>query len=225
MALSFTITIDRVGFPLIETPELPFAVLWLPVTKIQFEHFLVDTEYYNNDWYQERLRDGRISAGGVSVSNYWQLFMTSILPKEAQKYAQWCGPGFDLPTSKQWKDALNVFAKQPADEALLQPLLNASQVSERARQIMRVFDTITWQEVWQLAGERRMCDQMGMRLGVMEIVYESNQRTSFGCWGQPNKRLHGAAVNPLLDRDPMLFVDRMEGARMRYGGFRLIRSK
>jgi hypothetical protein len=43
MVLPFTLSLDRTGFPILEMPALPFGVLWLPVTKIQFEHFLVDT--------------------------------------------------------------------------------------------------------------------------------------------------------------------------------------
>ncbi|HVB24382.1 MAG TPA: SUMF1/EgtB/PvdO family nonheme iron enzyme [Ktedonobacteraceae bacterium] len=227
MALPFTFTTDKTGFPVVETPDLPFAVLWLPVTKIQFEHFLVDTGIYDNDWYQEILQkfDGRVSAGSGGISNYWQLFMTGILPREAHQYAEWCGYGFDLPTSNQWKDAIRCFARWRADTASLNALLTMPQLNERARLIVKTLDTVTQEDAWQLNGGRLLCDQMGMRLGVMEIAYETSQRSSFCCWGQPSKRLYGAISDPLRETEPMHFINRTEGTRMRHGGFRLIRSK
>src|SRR5437660_843621 len=107
MDLPFTLSLDRTGFPILEMPALPFGVLWLPVTKIQFEHFLVDTGAFDNAWYQDKLNNWnpRISAGNLGVTNYWQAFMTGILPSEAIRYAEWVGQGADLPTAKEWKQA------------------------------------------------------------------------------------------------------------------------
>lgn len=226
MAYPFTITVDRTGFPVLEAPDLPFAIHWLPVTKIQFEHFLVDTGIYDNDWYMKILQiNGRISAGSANTSNYWQLFLTGILPQEAQRFAEWCGYGYRLPTSNEWKKALHYFAHWQADPALVNSLLSAPNLNERARAIARTLDNVTREEAWQLSGDRLLCDQLGMRLGFMEIVYETEQRSSFCCWGQPSKRLYGAASNPLRDIAPMQLIDRVNGMRMKHGGFRLIRSK
>lgn len=223
---ALNITVDKTGFPLVDAADLPFAILWLPVTKIQFEHFLVDTELYDSDWYQKNIQaNGRISPGSANTSNYWQLFITDILPQAAQQYADWCGPGFNLPTSQQWKTALHYFAQSPDSPDFLNTLCTRPIVNERARAIAKIFDNLTAQDVWQLSRSRYMCDQMGMRLGLMEVVYENEQRNSFCAWGQPNKRLYATANNPLVDAMPMQFIDRTRGVNMKYGGFRLIRSK
>lgn len=227
MTIPFTISTDKVGFPIVETAALPFSVLWLPVTKVQFEHFLVDSGCYDDDWYQKILQQygGRASVGHVNASNYWQLFMTGILPIEIRQYAEWCGYGFDLPTSEQWKQALHYFAQWKADPTFLDAVLQASHLNERARLMLRKADNILQEENRQINGERLLCDQMVMRLGVMEFTYESNQRSSFCCWGQPSRGLFGMAHNPLRDTTPMRLIDRANGTRTRYCGFRLIRSK
>ncbi len=227
MTIPFTVSTDKIGFPIVETPALPFAVLWLPVTKIQFEHFLVDTGFYDSDWYQAVLQQcgGRASVGNISASNYWQLFMAGLLPGEARQYAEWCGYGFDLPTSDQWKKALHHFAQWRADTTFLDAVLRTPHLNERAHLMLRRLDSILREETRQLNGDRLLCDQMVMRLGVMEFAYESNQRSSFCCWGQPSRALYGMAHNPLRDTAPMRLIDRANGTRTRYCGFRLIRSK
>jgi hypothetical protein len=227
MAVPFTVSVDRTGFPLVETPDLPFAFLWLPITKIQFEHFLVDTEAFDNNWYQDKLRyNGRVSPYNLSVSNYWQAFMTGILPVEALRYAAWYGGNFDLPTAREWKDTFDYFARWEAEPDFIAAILQTANLSERARALIANLEVVTQQESRQLAGGKRLlCDQMAMRLGVAEIAYETHPGTSFCAWGQPNKRQYAHAFNPLYDPSPIHFVNRAEGARMAYCGFRLLRRK
>jgi Sulfatase-modifying factor enzyme 1 len=223
MALPFTLSVDRTGFPVIELPGLPFKVFWLPITKIQFEHFLVDKGALDNDWYQDKLQNynPRISAGQLSITNYWQAFMTGILPSEAQLYAGWVGNGADLPTAQEWKSALTLLGRWPADHAFTDAVLHLPGLSERARILIQKMDQVLQAESAQLSDGRFLCDQMAMRLGVLELLYEDSQHLSFCCWGQTNRRFSGGINNPLRDTAPNRFNDR-NGIRMKTVGFRLI---
>lgn len=223
MDLPFTLSLDRTGFPVLETPALPFSVLWLPVTKIQFEHFLVDTGAFDNAWYQDKLNNynPRISAGNLAITNYWQAFMTGILPSEASRYAEWTGRGADLPTAQEWKQALTTLAGWRADSAFHKAVLQTPGLSERARLLIQKMDQVLQNERSQLSDGCFLCDQMAMRLGVLELMYEDAVRRSFCCWGQPNRRFVGGISNPLRDAAPSRFTDR-NGVRMKTVGFRLI---
>lgn len=223
MALPFTLSVDRTGFPVIAFPGLPFQVGWLPVTKIQFEHFLVDKGALDNDWYQDKLQNynPRISAGQLSITNYWQAFMTGILPSEARLYAGWIGDGADLPTAQEWKRTLDFLAAWQADPQFLDAVLQTPGLSERARLLIQKMDQVLQAESVQLADGRFLCDQMAMRLGVFELLYEDIQQLAYCCWGQTNRRFSGGINNPLRDPAPNRFNDR-NGTRMKTVGFRLI---
>ena len=223
MALPFTLSLDRTGFPVLDMPALPFRVLWLPVTKIQFEHFLVDTGAFDSVWYQDKLNNynPRMSAGGLGVTNYWQAFMTGILPSEALRYAEWAGHGSALPTAQEWKQALSALAGLGADSAYREAVLQLPGLNERARLLIRKMDQVLQDDSAQLSDGRFLCDQMAMRLGVLELMYEDSVHRSFCCWGQPNRRFVGGISNPLRDTAPSRFTDR-NGVRMKTVGFRLI---
>jgi hypothetical protein len=223
MTLPFTPSVDKTGFPIINVPTLPFGILWLPVTKIQFEHFLVDTGAFDNDWYRDKLQsyNPRVSAGNLSVANYWQAFITGILPSEALRYAEWAGLGYDLPTAQEWKRALTTLAGWQADAAFLEAVLALPNLNERARNLIKKLEYVLLEERAQLSDGRFLCDQMAMRLGVLELLYEDAQRLSFCCWGQPNRRFSGGINNPLRDTAPNRFNNR-NGIRMKTVGFRLI---
>jgi Sulfatase-modifying factor enzyme 1 len=223
MATPFTLSLDRTGFPILEMPDLRFGMLWLPVTKIQFEHFLVDTGAFDNAWYQDKLDhyNPRISAGNIGVTNYWQAFMTGILPIEASSYAAWVGQGADLPTAQEWKQALITLARWPADRAFHEAVLQLPGLNERARLLIQKMESVLQAERSQLSDGYFLCDQMAMRLGVLELMYEDTVHGSFGCWGQPNRRFVGGISNPLRDTTPRHFTDR-NGVRMGTVGFRLI---
>lgn len=223
MTVPFTLSLDRTGFPVLETSALPFGILWLPVTKIQFEHFLVDTGAFDNVWYQDKLQNfnPRISAGNLGVTNYWQAFMTGILPFEAARYAEWAGHGSDLPTAQEWKRALTTLASWPAGRAFYDAVLHLPGLNDRARLLIQKLDQVLQEERDQLSDGSFLCDQMAMRLGVFELTYEDSLRRSFCCWGQPNRRFVGGINNPLRDVTPNRFTDK-NGIRMKTLGFRLI---
>lgn len=231
---SLTVILDPTGFPLVRVPKMDFFIAWLPVTKIQFEAFLCDTNLFDAKWYKDMLDTftPRVSPGVMRLGDYWNIFMTGITPEEAARFANWMGRDYRLPTSQEWKDALGHLAKYPADpghpEALTtyQDSTTQQRINERAALICRNLERITEQDSHQLSGTegRRLCDQMMMRLGVVEYVYENSQMNSYAGWGQPNRRFIGGASNPLRDTRPTQLVNRTQGTRMKHFGFRLIRG-
>jgi hypothetical protein len=222
MSLSLTCSLDRTGFPIIALPGLPFRISWLPVTKIQFEHFLVDQGTLDNDWYQDKLTNynPRVSPSQLSNTNYWQAFLTGMLPDEALLYARWLGDGADLPTAAEWKSALTAL-RFPADSAYVDTVLNLPRLNPRAHQLMQNLDRVLQGEYVQLGGKSFLFDQMVMRLGVLELLFDDYQRLSYCCWGQVSRRFANSGNNPLNDLTPLRFTQRT-GVRMNTLGFRLI---
>ena len=229
MSASFdvsNISVDKANFPIIRIPSLHLEINWLPITKIQFEHFLCDTGLYDNSWYQDKLNqyNDRVAPGSISRGNYWGVFMTGILPAEALRFAKWCGRGFDLPTAHEWKKVIEYFAGMSADKAYIEAITTAPSVSERAKQLIERLEQVTNSDSQQLgSGGRLLCDQMLMRLGIMEYIYEDDQRNTFGGWGKPNRRFWGSMYDPLRDASYVRLGKRTEGIRMKQYGFRLIR--
>jgi len=233
MSVPLSIQLDQTGFPLIEITGLNFAISWLPVTKIQFEQFMCDTNLFDDAWYQGMLENftPRISPGVIRLGDYWNLFMTGIMPSEAVRFANWMGREYRLPTSHEWKEALSLLARYPALPEHVEAIITYKDdstkqfISERAALVCRNFEEVTVADSNQLVGTdgRRLCDQMLMRLGVVEYVYEDNQMNTFSGWGQPNRRFFGGTFNPIRDTRPIQLVNRAEGTRMKHFGFRLIR--
>ena len=222
MSLAIAPSLDKTGFPIIALPGLPFKISWLPVTKIQFEHFLVDQGTLDHDWYQDKLTNynPRVSPSQLNNGNYWRAFLTGILPDEALLYARWLGDGADLPTASEWKQALTALCV-PAEGTYLADVLNLSRLNPRARQLMQNLDRVLGGEYAQLVGGSFLCDQMAMRLGVLELLFDDSQRLSYCCWGQVSRRFANSGNNPLSDLAPLRFTQR-SGVRMNTLGFRLI---
>ncbi len=233
MTSLFKTYLDPTQFPMIEVPGTNFAISWLPVTKIQFEQFLCDTNLYDATWYTGILANytPRVAPSVIHLSDYWNLFITGIMPSEAVRFANWMGRDYRLPTVQEWNKAILTLANYPASSEHVDAVLEAKDdtgnkgINERAALMCRNLDEVTASETNQLISTdgRRLCDQMLMRLGVVEYVYEDNQWNTFAGWGQPNRRFFGGAMNPIRDTKPILLVNRTEGTRMRHFGFRLIR--
>jgi len=232
MSAAFTVSLDSTGFPMIEIPNTRLVMSWLPITKIQFEHFLCDTYQYDEAWYKEILTTytPRISPAQIRIGDYWNLFITGILPSEAIRFANWMGRDYRLPTAQEWKDAVITLAAYSDDPGNIATVLNAADrdgkrtINERAALMIRRLEEVTPADANMLANGRKLCDQMLMRLGVVEFVYENNQHNSFAGWGKPNSRFFGSVFNPLNDPRPIQFVNRTEAQRMSHVGFRLVRE-
>jgi hypothetical protein len=109
--------LDPTGFPMLGVPEIGLYVHGLPVTKMQFEHFLCDATdgHFDSRWYDEILRlNPRVSARRIWSGNYWNAFLSGILPAEAERFAAWCGPGYRLLQTSEWQRLYRALEKQNA---------------------------------------------------------------------------------------------------------------
>jgi hypothetical protein len=225
--MDLEIKLDRVGFPTIFVSSIGMFMHWLPVTKIQIEYFLCSTSEstFNDAWYQDVLGyNPRISPGNINSSNYWESFVTGILPRDARTFARWCGESYNLPMSKEWFDAYSFLLTIPASEDHIQQVLAAEGLKPRVKTLIRNLETSTQQAEFELDGTRTLADQMLLRLGVMEYVYRDEHRNTYGGYGQTHSSFFPQMEVPRRDA-PQHLNNPREGAQMKQYGFRLINSR
>lgn len=211
---------DKTGFPMIWVNEIGAYVHWLPVTKVQFEYFLCDTPgaQFDEQWYNVILGlNGRVTPRRATRNDYWQLFLTGVLPSEAGRFAEWCGDDYRLPTLEEWNRMFRAGKALPSiDDLFLGEGLN-----ERARTIVTKLDEITKGIYRSNMRQRSLADQMLMRLGVMEWVNYENRGQRWGGMGQTDSNFQSMmrtpdAGTPEMPKEP-------EQHRLKYYGFRLLR--
>jgi hypothetical protein len=215
--------LDVAGFPMIWVPPQNAYIHWLPVTKIQFETFLVasGSSKYDSVWYDELLRlNPRVSSQDITKGNYWGAILTGIKPSETYDFMSWCGADFSMPTLEEWNDVYKYFKTMspiPIDEVINQ----AGIMSPRTKQLLRNLDeaTINTSKFYEVK-ERTLADQMLMRLGVMEWIQIPIRITGWGGIGQTAPEFYTAFCTPehgIASRpsDP-------EGTRLKSYGFRLL---
>lgn len=212
------IELDAAGFPMIYIPDQGFAIHWMPVTKIQVEYFLsvVNDSKYNEDWYTTLLGySKRVSPDRVRPTTFNELFVTGILPSEAQRFSQWCGRGYDLPTEREWSAAADFLDHLPAAQDNINLLMSTNGIRERTARVIKALEGAISGE--SRSTSRSVVDQAVMRGGIYEFVYEDDRRDTFGAMGQPSRSLTG--------RGKMLrLTDSYRATGMRHAqyGFRLI---
>jgi len=213
-------------FPMIWVEPINAFIHWLPVTKVQMEYFLCDSpgKPYDEDWYNQLLgKNSRISPTQANKNNYWQLFLTGILPAETQRFAEWCGEGYQLPTLGDWNKTYEYFSNMTAldlSSALTQQDSSSVEISDRARKIIEKIDEISHERYVE---NRKVIDQMLMKMGVIEWVKVEKRGFEWGGMGQTDSRwypLAGTPTNPDLPRDV-----KNESNRLFYYGFRLLFRK
>lgn len=222
------ITADKTGFPLVSIPNRRLEVSWLPFTKIQLEHFLADTNSpsFDQEWYDQICNINlRINPYQMDFGKYEGIFVTGILPSEIKLISQWMGLGFDIPTIEEWDIIFDHFYAYEATSDIIDQINNSGQISERAKIIVKKLDEYTNQDKQQLLNDtRRVNDQMLMRLGLMEYIYENNYRNTYAGQGQPNRHFHPHVRSLPRDKHEKLARQYREiGGRIRQYGFRLIR--
>ena len=206
MAAMYSITVDRTGFPLVHVENLGLDVHLLPVTKVQFEAFLAESNAYGDLWYEEVLRvNARCSPRDFSDPKRERLFLTGILPKEAEAFAAWLGSGFQLPSVIQWQAICSQWQRRRPDFVSLDTLLG--QTGEDANHALRA--------LLHSRSPASLAELALIKGGVLEWV------RGYGRWqllGEPRELF----CKQLFDwRAPITPTDSTR--RIRECGFRLVR--
>jgi hypothetical protein len=109
--------VDASGYPLIFVEPLGAYVQLFPVTKPQFEKFIVSGKQreLDDEWYEEILTlNPRASYISPDMPAHERLFMTGITPDEALAFGRWLGRDYQLLTAEEWYACYEWFADQSA---------------------------------------------------------------------------------------------------------------
>lgn len=198
-----TLTADEKGFPLAKVRNVGAFHLW-PVTKFQFYHFMGETASpkYGKNWNKDVTeKNPPIAAQSVNETNYEQLFMTGVLPKEALEFARWIGPDYDLPTESEWIEFYKAVNGQMFNFRLSQYYLcDEAKVLAKALPLF-LNNPLTYSFVHD---------------GLVEWVKKGNR---FMGRGSPRDDFFPNAWNP--EKDTIQIINNKE--RIFYFGFRLIK--
>jgi formylglycine-generating enzyme required for sulfatase activity len=214
--------LDLKEFPMVMIEPAGLWVHWLPITKIQFERFLCETgdARYDAKWYSQVLDlNPRISPREIRQNNYWQAFLTGILPYEAESFARWIGEGYRLPTDVEWRQIWEAVKGQPAEELPAETVL--TKLSERGRELLAQIERIGSTDGGG-AVERTVADQMLLRRGVMEWVEDQRNAQLWCGRGETSRRFH-AALHRAEDPEPAR-PNEPTTRRLKQYGFRLVRA-
>lgn len=216
-----TLMADPVGFPMIWVEEIDAYVHYLPVTKIQFELFLSETidGHFDADWYQ-RLCDlnPRVTPAGIRKSNYWNSFLTGILPEEVRRFARWCGEDYAIPRLQEWFTAYKALKRRPPEEVDWNRRLPAS--TERCRLLLSQIEKVSDATTREVGYDRTLADQMLLRLGVLEWVEEPGAPHPWGGMGELLPAFRGLLFTP--DHGQPARPSHPESERLDHYGFRLL---
>jgi diadenosine tetraphosphatase ApaH/serine/threonine PP2A family protein phosphatase len=202
-------------FPLVEVPGQGFALFWLPLSKIQAEYFLSDTivSRFDRAWYRERLRaNPRVTPEDLKAWNLARAFLTDITFAEARIISRWYGPGYDLPTSQQWQQALRSFAALPALPAFLDQFRDLTGLHPRALRLLQACEQAL--PAYQRVADRRLSHQLMLSPGLLEYVYQDAAHTRCEACGSSPQVMRAGAGTTMDLRDPQ------QGERMATLGVR-----
>jgi hypothetical protein len=209
----YTWEVDRAGFPLIYIEPLGMFVHLFPVAKAQFERFLCqcNSPKWGDRHYAELLGcNPRVSPRELQTSAHECMFLTGILPQEANEFARWLGRGYGLLQIDEWRAAARWLGGQDATPML--PELAGRGLSHIAADL--------WQALWAEIKPASLLELSLMEGGVVEWVLGS-------CVGGSGQHIgmghpHSSFFPSLKTPDaPLVPID--AGRRMRHFGFRLRR--
>lgn len=176
---SYRWSVDASGYPLIHVEPLNSLVHLFPVTKPQFEKFIVSDKQqrFGDGWYEKLLElSPRVSYRSVEIPVLERLFMTGITTDEALSFSTWLGREFKLFTHEEWSTCFEWFATQRLPSI---PQWSNGGLSRDAQAIWRIIENQyrfqhqlpTLQEVSQMTG------------GILEWVEE--RPGSYYALGEP----------------------------------------
>jgi formylglycine-generating enzyme required for sulfatase activity len=225
---TYDLVLDPAKFPMVWVEGLDAYIHLLPVTKIQYEYYLWDTPNSGLDqgWYDLVTKDNkRISPQAVTKDNYWQLFMTAILPSEAEQFSQWASSqsgdaSYSLPTKDQWQTAYRKLKETresdlPPERKLFRTALEMEGLAPRCRTIL--------DKLADLPSPASLAERLLLLGGVMEWVIDGERR--WGLFGYPFQGFASLGHHP--DNQKPLSPTKPEDPQARHKafGFRLLRKK
>ncbi|MGH6907984.1 MAG: SUMF1/EgtB/PvdO family nonheme iron enzyme [Methylococcales bacterium] len=198
---------DRTGFPYVELKDPALAVSLLPLTKLQFERYLADLTPHGDHWYEELLKlNTRVSPQHFTPEQRERLFLTGLLPAEAEAYAAWLGEGYRLPTVAEWRGIYRCFQSTTFTPFKASP---TADVDDRAAILLRRLEAQT--------RPRTPLDFSLMHGGVVEWARDGNVWTGLGA---PRPSFQTNLWNPLRDTVPPI----QPNQRLAFFGARLVRD-
>lgn len=213
-----TFKLDKTGFPMLWVEPINAYMHWLPITKIQIEYFLcaITDSSFDATWYDTVLSlNRRISPAYIRSDNYWQAILTGIVPLEAQRFARWCGEGYEIPSLDDWFTAYkSLKSMTPKASPEMGELRNRTQA------LLTKLDFASESATRDAGYERTLADQLLMRMGVMEWVALPEHRNRWGGMGETYSKFHGDLFTP--DYGQPKLPNNPENTRLSYYGFRLI---
>lgn len=183
---------EQTGYPLVVFPGLPFEVGFLPLTWVQLEYFLVETQDRRFDaaWYQRRTEETlRTSPTAITPSNVEGLFVRGLTLQEVQMIGRWWGGDrFFVPAASEWQRVSDAAAQcDPLD-------WRESAICTRARKTLEKLDAVAIN-----SDPRTLADQMLLLSDLREIVMQSA--------GSPTVVAITTVPRNTLDREVLKMLD------------------
>lgn len=203
MKLPFSVSVEpRTRFPLVQVPGTNYKLSWFPMTRMQIEYFLCDTQdsRFDRDWYLKCLQNmPHLTLEQLTVDTVRQVFLGNLTFNDARALSQnWVSSGsFDLPLLDEWRTALQSFDAIDADEAFVKEVAALPDLHPRARSLLLRVESLLQDEQRILnAGNREVrpiirpfSHQLLLRCGIREYVYQNESRNScLACGSGPHHR-------------------------------------
>ncbi|MCS7279059.1 MAG: hypothetical protein NZ530_03245 [Thermodesulfobacteriaceae bacterium] len=207
---------DKTGFPLFYVSGI--QVQLLPITKVQFEKFLVESKEFGDSWYANLLNiNPRVSYKTFTSENREGIFITGLLPSEINFFIKWMGNGFRLANLREWRKIYHELKKIPLKRERLENLLFQVKSKPAKTIIERLLEQLNYEILYREARrELNWADITLMHYGLVEWVKEEGSYVGVGA---PRPSFYPNLWEPLKDMVKPL----KENERLFYFGFRLIR--
>lgn len=211
--------LDPCGFPMVWVEAVQRFVHWLPITKIQLEHFLcrAPRRRFDARWYEEVLAlNPRISPREVTSRNYWRAFATGLQPAECTAFQRFLGDGYEVPTADQWK---HIYAAELDAPPLSPEHFPRAEMTPRVVTLLDKLDAVAADKNIKGKGraKQRFLDQ-----GVVEWVTTDASLARWVGMGNPHKNFHSRTHN--LGDGPSVEPRRPDESRIEDMGLRLLRA-
>ena len=204
--------LDPTDFPLVRIPKLGLVVQLLPVTKVQFEYFLGEApsvRQFDPSVYAEMTAANPRGSWRNAIGRPESVFLTGVLPTEAEAFAHWLGEGFRLPRDDEWREIDRAMAS-PANTQLLDNVVANRHVHPGARALLASLGSTDHPPSWR-------------QIGLFENGFLEWVRTQDGyrLLGRCRLHLYQLILNPQVHEAIRLQANPIP--RHKAFGFRLVR--